>query len=362
MTKVLAIFNHRPEKVANILPYSGLEYDVVSRIVRDNQQKRYHPAIRLAVLPVTILSFKRDHGYHDLIKKYDPDIVFSHGGGPTTPVIRATHKLGKKFVMRIGGHVYEEFRDNMNVPGINRLMMKPVHGTHYHYMIQNLQEADHIIVVSKDMKAKLVNRYGYDPSKLSIVPVPIHLNGFSQDHIPHPHKVVLTIGNMNFLPKVRAILDFAPYMARILKNHQEVVWGVVVPGRYENEVRKELWKYQNDRIHTSGFVRNVGMKYRRADVVAYFSYLDSVPNIVLEAWASKVPVLANRCDWTEELMTSGETALLVNKPNELERSLMKLLNSKTTRKNITRTAYDYLLKHHTEEVAGKKLGEVMRSL
>jgi len=320
------------------------------------------PIVRFVGLPFNRMLFKRDRGYSKLIKEYDPDIVVSHGGGPTAPIIRATHKHGKKFVMRLGGHVYEEFKDNMNVPGINRMLMKPVHGSHYHYVIQNLAESDHIIVVSKDMKAKLVERYGYDPSKLSIVPVPIHLNGFSADHIPHPHKVVLTIGNMNFLPKVKAILDFAPFMARLLKQHQEIVWEVVVPGRYESQVRDELRKYNNDRIHTSGFVRNVGMKYRRADVVAYFSYLDSVPNIVLEAWASKVPVLANRCDWTEELMTSGETALLVNKPNELERSLMKLLNSKTTRKNITRTAYDYLLKHHTEEVAGRRLGEVMRSL
>jgi len=140
MTRVLAIFNHRPEKVANILPYSGLEYKVISKPKRIKKQGGMPPVVRIAALPISKLMHKRDKGYEKLIREYDPDIVFSHGGGPTVPIIKATHKLGKKFVMRLGGHPYEEFKDNMNVPGINRFLMKPVHGSHYDYLIKNMEQ------------------------------------------------------------------------------------------------------------------------------------------------------------------------------------------------------------------------------
>lgn len=376
MTKVLAVFGHRPEKVANILPYSGLEFEMATPVRRAGRRKIWkpwkpdlfsgHPLVRLAVLiPNTLnvlLSPKPKNVARELIKSYNPDIVFTHGGGAAHALMTETRKAHKKFVMRLGGHPYEEFRDNMKVPGWSRLAMTPVHGTHYWFLINNMKAANHIIVVAEDMKRRLVERYGYADTKVSVVPVPINHSKFAGELIPHEDKVILTIANVNFLPKVRAVMDYCEGMLDILKRNPDVRWKLIIPGRYGEILKHRLSNVATEQIEILGHVDDVKTAYKSSDIVVYLSYLDSVPNIVLEAWASGIPVIANQCEWSNELIQDSKTGLLVDSPTLLAYYIKALLQSTKLQKELAHNGYQYILQHHTEEIAGRRLGEVLRAI
>lgn len=370
--KVLAVFSHRPEKVSNILPYSGIDYKVISPPLRKNRKVRTHkprawyPLLRLLVMIPNAIrmkySRKRRNIARDAIVKYNPDIVFTHGGSAAHALMVVTKQLGKKFVMRIGGHPYEEFKDNLKVPGWSRLALAPVHGTHYWFLINNLKSSDHIIVVADDMKKRLVERYGYPSDKISVVPVPIDITKFMKPKLRHKGEIILTIANVNFLPKVRAVREYKQGVLNILRKNRDAHWVLVIPGRYGYLIKRELSGIMPDRIDIIDYTVDVIKYYRVADVVVYLSHLDSVPNIILEAWASRIPVITNDSEWSRELIRHRETGLISNTSDELEANINDVLYGPFISKKMVSNAYDYLISHHTEDIAGKRLGEVLRSI
>lgn len=342
MTKVLVIFNHRPEKVTHILPYSGLEYNIVENI-------RYMRRMSL----FSALKTKW------LLYRHNPDIVFTQlrSGGGIYTIMLETKKAGKKFVIRLGGHIYDEFKENEAVPELNRQAMSPVYHSFYWYAFKILKAADHIVVVSEDAKKRLLE-YGHSDNMVSVVPVSIDIERFAGEKIPHEGRVILTVVNTNFMPKVRAVMDYCGAVLDALRNNKDIRWRLIAPGRNRDIINALI---STDRIEVLGHVDDIEREYRSADILAYFSYLDTIPNIVLESWASRIPVVANRCEWSEEIIKNGETGLIAGSPEEAADHIRTLLGGEIG-DILIKNAYQYLSSYHSNRVAGERLGEVFRGI
>jgi len=345
-TRVLAVFSHRPDKVARILPYSGLDYKVITKRIRWSHIPNLVRLILLIPATLwTLLSPLIRTRIKYLIQGFNPDIVFTHGGTTAYKERIAAKTLNKKLVMRLGGHVYEEFKENMKAQGINRMLTEPVYRTHYWFMFQNLRAADHIIVVTQEMKDRLCRENGRNPDTVSVVPVPIAVERYDRPKLTR--QTVLSVINLNFMSKLQAMIDYLP----VLEEYSALV---IAPGRYRSDLAKRTY------LNVLGFVKDIESEYQRAAVLCYFSYLDGCRNVVLEAWASRTPVVANRCGWSNELIRDGETGFLVNSTDDARSVIQAVLRSPRIGEKVADRAYEYLLSHHTEEVAGKRLGEVLR--
>ncbi len=97
-----------------------------------------------------------------------------------------------------------------------------------------------------------------------------------------------------------------------------------------------------DRIRFAGWLdgNDLVRAYHDATLFAYPSRHEGMPNAVLEAMASGLPVIASRIAGNEELIVPGETGLLVEAENqqELEQALVRLMPEEGLRRQFGEAA------------------------
>ena len=94
------------------------------------------------------------------------------------------------------------------------------------------------------------------------------------------------------------------------------------------------------RMRLLGYRTDVRGLFEEMDVFALSSIREGLPNVVLEAMAMEVPVLATRCGGLETFGRDGEDLLLVaaGSANELERGLLRLATDPALRARLARAA------------------------
>ncbi len=360
--KLLAVFGgYRPEKTLDILPYSGLEYEVLFPRVRKWGYMPL-PLKLLAVLVHPIRQWVFIHvraGTRRMIRDFQPDLMYTNSGSITSADVTIARQEGVPVAVRLGGHIYEEMRENTRLKGLTGLLWRMIYLRHYRRAFQTLKQAAYILTVTEDMADRLARESGRDRRDISVVRVPCNISKFDLPKIPHTGKVILTVTNATFKSKALPIAEAVPFMSLLLRDHPEWEWRVFAFGRHSYLVNKAVWQAMNRQITFQGFTKNVVAEYRKADVLLYLSDLDGCPNVILESWASHVPVVVNRCSWSEEVV--GDRGLLVNEGDDIATHIERLLKDDSLRGEVTDRGYQYLIAHHTKYAAGEHLGEVMRA-
>ncbi len=92
----------------------------------------------------------------------------------------------------------------------------------------------------------------------------------------------------------------------------------------------------SDAVAFAGYRENVRPFYALADVVALPSYTEGSPNVVLEALAARVAVAATRVGGVPEIVTDGETGLLVKQrdPRAMADALARLRDDPELRRRL----------------------------
>jgi glycosyltransferase involved in cell wall biosynthesis len=98
------------------------------------------------------------------------------------------------------------------------------------------------------------------------------------------------------------------------------------------------------RVRFAGWLRGSDLiaAYHAANLFTYPSRHEGMPNAVLEAMASGLPVIATRIAGNEELVVEGETGLLVESENQqaLEAALTALMADGSLRRQLGEAARD----------------------
>jgi len=125
-------------------------------------------------------------------------------------------------------------------------------------------------------------------------------------------------------------LDLAMYALAELRN-KEWEWVIVGDGPQMHTLKALVQKLEiHEHIIFTGWQNReqLNERYKRSNLFLFPSRHEGMPNAVLEAMASGLPVIASRIAGNEELVVSGETGLLVPTENVevLRDALRKLLN------------------------------------
>ena len=123
---------------------------------------------------------------------------------------------------------------------------------------------------------------------------------------------ILSVGRVVYQKGYDVALD-----ALVSLKDLEWEWHIVGDGPHLDALRAMLEKYGlEDRVHFMGWeaANDVKLEYARANLFLHPSRHEGMPNAVLEAMASGLPVIATRIAGNEELVLDTITGLLV--PNE----------------------------------------------
>jgi glycosyltransferase involved in cell wall biosynthesis len=170
--------------------------------------------------------------------------------------------------------------------------------------------------------------------------------------------VVLAVTNMNYPEKIRGLQDTLEPISTLLKSREDTTMLVAGDGPYYDQIVDACEELPGD-IRPLGYVSNIESAFNRADVFVHFSYLDGYPSTILEAYATRTPVIANDAVGMSEQIENGKTGYLVDlkNPNEVMNRLSELLNSPERRDAFGTAGYERVQSTNTTE----KIGEELRS-
>jgi glycosyltransferase involved in cell wall biosynthesis len=159
----------------------------------------------------------------------------------------------------------------------------------------------------------------------------------------------LAIGYVGaFVPR-KGVLDLAtawPRIADAIPNAHLLLCG---KGSLETQMRSMLDRAP--RVRWLGHREDVPSVMKSLDVMVLPSYVEGAPNVVLEAMASSVPVVATAVSGTPELIRDGVDGKLIpaGDPDALVKAVTSIASSSETRIGMGEAAHRRVLERFTIE-------------
>ena len=351
-----------------VLPFSGFPYHNFSKLPRIEQTEKYYlhyPRYIYAVpkkyfYPLTGISYSR-FVYEYAIKniKPEPDMIHAHFSYPDG---YGMMRLAKKW------------RVPLVISALGTIERKVAYEGSYtsRQIIEAMNFADKVLSVSEDLKLHIVN-LGINEEKVHVVPNGVDTGKFKPAgkvharnllNLPQDKNIVLFVGALR---KIKGV----DYLIEAAKNFVNTNTDLFMVGR-DDGLKKNLEKRAHE-LKIADFIRFTGpvnheeipLWISASDILVLPSLSEGRPNVVLEALACEVPVVATDVGGIPELMVDGETGYLVpaKNPAELSRKINKLLEDKNQRENMGKLGRKSIIQRGlTWEAHAKKTVDIYSEL
>jgi len=177
-------------------------------------------------------------------------------------------------------------------------------------------------------------------------------------------KIILSIGRLS---KEKGHIDLIDAFAKLFERKPEINARLILVG--DGPERDRLHAAANasafgGRIIFVGQVSRVQPFYAIADVFVLPSHSEGSPNVLLEAMAANVPVVATSVGGVPEIVENEASALLipVNHPAAMASAIARLLNDRSLANRLTNVASGLIKRNHSPELYARSLIELYREL
>jgi glycosyltransferase involved in cell wall biosynthesis len=209
------------------------------------------------------------------------------------------------------------------------------------------RDADAVVANSRGLRDLAAAFDGRIP--ISIIPNGVEAIEFTAGEREWDSPRLLTVGRVVH----QKGLDLA---MRALSGLKDLAWEWQIAGdgnRMQALVDLAVSLGISDRVHFLGWQsrRDLIAWYHRANLFLFPSRHEGMPNAVLEAMASGLPVVATRIPGTEELIVDGKSGVLVppEDPAALREALRALLPDARRRRSMGRAAREKAERGHAWE-------------
>lgn len=210
--------------------------------------------------------------------------------------IRRIRADGAKFVVRLRGNPWPEFGEDTALGATPR---DRLHGFMTRNWLENLRMADAVWPLAGHLEN--VVRGQFPDTHTAVVGSlrePPHVS-----HRPEPPEAKNGVGTVRVLTatvymfrlKTEGVLRLYDLMEAAMRRWPGVSWTLCGGGRHTARSRAR-WQASplRERIEFPGRVKDLPHRMGEAHVFAYYSEMDVLPNVVLDAMAFGLPVLCNR--------------------------------------------------------------------
>lgn len=210
-------------------------------------------------------------------------------------------------------------------------------------IIEAMSFADRILSVSEDLKLHIVN-LGIDKNKVHVVPNGVDIGKFKPAGKAHARSILNLPRDKNIVLFVGALrkIKGVDYLIEAAHSFVDKDTYLFMVGR-DDGLKKNLEKRAYE-LKIANYIKFTGpvnhedipLWISASDILVLPSLSEGRPNVILEALACEVPVVATDVGGIPELMVDGETGYLVppKSPDELSRKINKLLDDKNRREKM----------------------------
>ncbi len=230
------------------------------------------------------------------------------------------------------------------------------------------KKIDAFIAVSEGEKGVLI-RGGVDNKKIHVIPSGIDFSSFEKDTLILSQDAYLRrelsfaaddylVGIVTRLAEDKDNRSLTQ-ATKILKEHSSKIKIIVIgqaPLRMDSD-RGPKDSSGEDIFFFLGFKEEMPQILNSLDVLVHSSYLEGMENSILNAMASRLPVVAADGKGIPELVLHGETGLVVppGNPSALARAVLKLYNDRHLAVRLGRRGYEVIHQKFSCEAMAKKV-------
>jgi glycosyltransferase involved in cell wall biosynthesis len=182
--------------------------------------------------------------------------------------------------------------------------------------------------------------------------------------IDEEERVIIAIGRLSL---EKGQVDLIKAFAKLVHGPANLQTKLVIVG--EGPERETL-EQEIDALHIKEYVRFAGQVsdvkpfYAIADVMVLPSHSEGSPNVLLEAMAAHIPVVATSVGGVPEIATHRESALLVEARNveALAQAISLLLSDRELARRLAANAQEQVLRNHSPRARLRSLLEIYGEL
>ncbi len=220
--------------------------------------------------------------------------------------------------------------------------------------------SDRVICNARVSSEKLVGHYGVPEERVAYVPNAVDTDYFCPD--PDARAKDPTVVYIGRLVAEKDPLNLIEGFRLTAEDAPEVRFEMIGDGYLRKDVEARIREYGlESRVRLIPGTNDVRTHLRKAWVFVLASKSESSANVILEAMATGLPIVATRVGGLPELVVDGKTGLLVEpgNPRRLADSLTRLLRDEPVRASMGAKARERAIARHSMQAVTRRTEQVL---
>lgn len=159
------------------------------------------------------------------------------------------------------------------------------------------------------------------------------------------------LGRLSNEKGIISLIEAIPFVLKVLGDTSFVIGG---NGILENEIKKNIKsKGIGDHVKLMGWIahEDIPQFLNELKLLVVPSFTEGLPNVILEAMACGIPVLATPVGAIQDIINDGRTGFILksNGPEHIADRITEVLNNPQLLEKVSSNAYKYIGENFSEE-------------
>jgi glycosyltransferase involved in cell wall biosynthesis len=218
------------------------------------------------------------------------------------------------------------------------------------------------LIANSDLSRQAAIERGISPDKIAFVRNAVEVGPGKSSVKPKKDITLLFAGRLENQKRPDRFMRLAA--ALVEKNPAlPVRFQIAGDGALRKELEEQNRNRLNNKIEFLGECAEMGKFYRQADILVLTSDYEGTPNVILEAMAHALPVIATKVGGTPEIL-NAKCGILVEPDDEsgLVKAAVKLIENPDLRSNLGVEGFRYIKNNHSLDALTDNLTEIYAKL
>jgi glycosyltransferase involved in cell wall biosynthesis len=277
--------------------------------------------------------------------------------------------------VRLRGDLWTEIRQELATqpPFRRRLRMAVTRWA----AAQMIRRSDLLLPVSPFLAERAMAEIGIEAGRCRAIPTVVDLDRFralrpdeqlqAKSMLERANtQIILTITNFNYWPKVEPLLEFAEVFRLLRADRPDLLWVLGGDGKYRQRFQTELARRLDNprQIEFVGWLKQPEKWLQACDLFLYYTGLDTLSNVVVEAAASGKVCVVNRHPAVAGIITDQMTGYLVDPAacEQVAGLIRSLLDSPASRRPVEEAAAAHIRQTYSAAAIAARFAEVIHDL